>query len=231
MSIYVLVHGSLMGGWCWREVANYLRAEGHEVFTPTLTGAGERAHLLSRDVGFYTYVQDIVGVLECEDLQEVILVGYSGGGLVITGVAEKVPERLSRMVYLDSLELKDGQSYFDIAPPELVAEYKKIAEEKGFGWLLPYLDTTPPRWQPIPLLWCTQSLEIKNPAAVKIPRGYIHCTVRSHDGSALALGMAMYDRAAEEAKANGWWYREIEAHHGVVFTHPKELSDLLLELA
>ncbi|MFC1947947.1 alpha/beta fold hydrolase [Chloroflexota bacterium] len=230
MSIYVLVHASLMGGWCWREVANYLRAEGHEVFTPTLTGLGERAHLLNRDVGLYTHVQDIVGVLECEDLQEVILVGYSYAGMVITGVAEKVPERLSRMVYLDALVLKDGQSFFDIAPPELTTQYKKIAEEKGDGWLLPYIETTPPRFQPQPLLTATQALEIKNPAAVNIPRAYIHCTIRPPD-SPLALGMTLYDRIAEEAKANGWWYRDIEADHGVVFTHPREVTDLLLELA
>ena len=230
MSVYVLVHGGQMGGWCWREIANHLRAEGHEVFTPTLTGAGERAHLLNRDVGLYTYVQDIVGVLECEDLQEAILVGYSGGGVVITGVAENVPERLSRMVYLDSWVLKDGQSFFDIAGAEITTAYKKIAEEKGDGWLLPYMETTPPRWHPIPLLWCTQPLEIKNPAAVNIPRGYIHCTVRNPDDSPFALSMTILDRTAEEAKANGWWYRDIEATHGVAFTHPKELSDLLLEL-
>lgn len=231
MSIYVLVHASLMGGWCWREIANNLRAEGHEVFTPTLTGYGERAHLLSRDVGIYTHVQDIVGVLECEDLQEVILVGYSAGGMVITGVAEKVPERLSRMVYLDAFIVKDGQTGFDRLGPEITAAYQKIAEEKGFGWLLPYLDTTPPRWQPAPLLTCTQPLEINNPAAAKIPRAYIHCTVRNPGDSPLALSMTILDRQAEEAKENGWWYREIEADHGVVFTHPRELTDLLLELA
>lgn len=229
MSVYVLVHGGNMGGWCWREVANYLRSEGHEVFTPTLTGFGERAHLVNRDVGLYTHVQDIVGVLECEDLQEVILVGYSYAGMVISGVAEGVPERLSHLVYLDAYIPKDGQSVIDIVGPEITSYHMDLVQEKGDGWLIP-VDLPPPKFQPQPWLTCTQALEIKNPAAVKITRAFIHPTIRPVD-KPLTAHMPPLDRAAEEAKANGWWYREIEAHHGVVFTHPKELSELLLELA
>ena len=96
MATFVLVHGAWLGGWCWQRVAPHLRRAGHEVYTPTLTGLGERAHLLSRDVGLDTHVQDIVGVLECEDLLEVILVGHSFGGMVVSGVAERVPDRLGR---------------------------------------------------------------------------------------------------------------------------------------
>jgi pimeloyl-ACP methyl ester carboxylesterase len=84
MATFVLVHGAWLGGWCWQRVAPHLRRSGHEVYTPTLTGLGERAHLLSRDVGLDTHVQDIVGVLECEDLLEVVLVGHSFGGMVVS---------------------------------------------------------------------------------------------------------------------------------------------------
>jgi pimeloyl-ACP methyl ester carboxylesterase len=102
MATFVLVHGSWLGGWCWQRVTPHLRAAGHEVFTPTLTGLGERAHLLTRDVGLDTHVHDIVNVLEFEELREVILVGHSYGGMVVAGVAECVPHRLARAVYLDA---------------------------------------------------------------------------------------------------------------------------------
>jgi pimeloyl-ACP methyl ester carboxylesterase len=228
MSVYVLVHGGFMGGWVWRQVANYLRAAGHEVFTPTLTGLGERSHLANPEISLDTHIQDIVGVIECEELQQVILVGYSYGGAVVTGVAEKVPERLSRLVYLDAFAPKDGQSLFDIQGPEVARMQTNLANEKGDGWRIP-LVVNPPRWQPHPLKTGTQPLEVKNPAAARIPRAYIHGTVRRKD-SPLAAFMPALDRAAEEASNNGWWYRDISADHGVALSAPKELADLLLEL-
>ncbi len=95
MTTYVLVHGAWHGGWCWKRVAPLLRAAGHEVYAPTLTGLGERAHLLSPEVGLDTHVQDIVNVLTYEDLQDVVLVGHSYGGMVVAGVAERAAERLA----------------------------------------------------------------------------------------------------------------------------------------
>lgn len=230
MSIYVLVHGGFMGGWVWREVANYLRAAGHEVFTPTLTGLGERAHLANPETDLNTNIQDIVGVVECEDLSQVILVGYSHGGMVITGVAERVPDRISRLVYLDALVPKDGQSLFDVCGPELAKQFFDLAREHGDGWHVPVLPPNPPKWQPQPIKTVTQPLKVKNPAAIVIPRAYIHCTIRPKEHP-LALAWPALDNAAEEARQHGWWYREISADHGVVFTMPKELAELLLELA
>ena len=92
MTTYLLIHGAWHGGWCWKHVARLLRTAGHEVFTPTLTGLGERAHLLNPDVGLDTHVQDVLGVLEYEDVRDVVLVGHSYGGMVIAGVAEKAAE-------------------------------------------------------------------------------------------------------------------------------------------
>jgi pimeloyl-ACP methyl ester carboxylesterase len=102
MVIIVLVHGSCHGGWCWKKVTPLLSKDSYEVYTPTLTGLGERSHLISRDIGLDTHVLDIIQVLEYENLNEVMLVGHSYGGLVIGGVAEKVPERIRRLVYLDA---------------------------------------------------------------------------------------------------------------------------------
>ena len=110
MANFVLVHGAWHGGWCWVRVAERLRRDGHFVVTPTLTGLGERAHLLNRDINLDTHITDIVAVLEAEELQDVVLCGHSYGGCVITGVADRVAERLRAVVYLDAFIPEDGQS-------------------------------------------------------------------------------------------------------------------------
>src|SRR5262249_25490134 len=103
MAAFVLVHGASHGGWCWKKIAPPLRAPGQEVYAATLTGLGGRAHLLSREVGLDTHIEDIINVLVYEELSTVVLVGHSYGGMVITGVAERMPERVRHLVYLDAL--------------------------------------------------------------------------------------------------------------------------------
>src|SRR6266511_3487775 len=98
MAVFVLVHGGFHGGWCWRRVAPHLRAAGHEVYTPTLTGLGERAHLATPETGLDTHIRDVLGVLAFEDLRDVVLVGHSMAGMVVTGVAERAPDRLAHLV-------------------------------------------------------------------------------------------------------------------------------------
>src|ERR687889_2155513 len=110
MTTFVLVHGSCHGGWCWKKVTPLLRKYGHDVYFPTLTGLGERDHLLSKDIDLYTHIHDITQVLEYEDLNEVILVGHSYGGLVIGGVAEVIPERIKHLVYLNAYIPQDNKS-------------------------------------------------------------------------------------------------------------------------
>ena len=114
MATFVLVHGSCHGGWCWKKVTPLLRKYGHNVYTPTLTGLGERSHLVSRNIGLDTHILDIIQVLEYEDLSEVTLVDHSYGGLVIVGVAEVIPERIKHLVYLDAYIPQDNKSAFDI---------------------------------------------------------------------------------------------------------------------
>src|SRR4030088_1762028 len=110
MANFVLVPGFWLGGWAWQRVAKPLRAAGHEVYPVTLTGLGERVHLASPQVDLDTHICDVVNVIEYEDLHEVVLVGHSGGGSVVTGVSDRIPERLSQLVYLDSGPLPDGMS-------------------------------------------------------------------------------------------------------------------------
>ena len=121
MATFVLVHGAWHGGWCWIKVAEPLRTQGHRVFAPTLTGLGERAHLVSPDINLDTHIQDIVGVLESEELMDVILVGHSYAGMVITGVAERVTDRLSALVYVDAFVPENGQSMLSINPERVIS--------------------------------------------------------------------------------------------------------------
>src|SRR5579859_6610796 len=113
MAIFVLVHGGFHGGWCYARVAAELRAEGHDVYTPTLSGLGERAHLANHLINLSTHIQDIVAVIDTNDLQDVILCGHSYGGVVITGVAGLIGERIRTLFYLDAAVPEDGQSLFD----------------------------------------------------------------------------------------------------------------------
>src|SRR5262245_7237499 len=110
MATYVLVHGGGHGGWCYQPVARLPAAEGHTVYAPTLTGVGERAHLLSAAVDLDMHIGDVVAVLHYEDLRDVVLVGHSYGGMVITGVADRVPDRIGDLVYLDAATPKNGES-------------------------------------------------------------------------------------------------------------------------
>ena len=117
MAAFLLVPGAWLGGWCWRDVAPNLQAGGHTVIAATLTGLGERAHLLRPDIGLDTHVADIMGLLHYQDLNDVTLVGHSYGGTVITAVAEQVPDRIRRLVYLDAAVPRDGESNNDVIGP------------------------------------------------------------------------------------------------------------------
>ncbi|MDO3704206.1 alpha/beta fold hydrolase [Micromonospora sp. C28SCA-DRY-2] len=140
MATFVLVPGFWLGGWAWREVAATLRGQGHEVYPVTLTGVAERAHLAGPEVGLETHTTDIVRLIEVEDLRDVLLVGHSGGGLPVTQAADRIPDRIARVVYVESGPMPDGMSQFDSNPPE---EQERLRAQIGDGHLLP-----PPAWDP-----------------------------------------------------------------------------------
>jgi len=136
MSQYVLVHGAWLGGWCWGRVAARLRAAGHDVFAPSLTGLGDRSHLLNAEVNLSTHIDDICNIIAWENLEDVVLCGHSYGGFVITGVADKLMNRISALHYLDALIPEDGQSMYDTIP----VEYRDMfdaGEEEGDGFSVP----------------------------------------------------------------------------------------------
>ena len=134
MATFVLVHGAWHGSWCWKRVRQALQDAGHDVFTPTLTGVGERSHLLSLHVNLETHIDDVVNLIRWEDLSDVVLCGHSYGGCVISGVADRVPDRIRALVYLDAFVLRDGQSLHDTLPPaqrDLQLERRKQPGKAG----------------------------------------------------------------------------------------------------
>ncbi len=137
MATFVLVHGAWHGGWCWKRVRPLLEAKGHDVFTPTLTGVGERSHLLTRETRLETHITDIVNVIRWEELSDVVLCGHSYGGMVISGVADRVPAQIRSLVYLDAFVPADGQSTLDFMPPERVQMFLDTARAQGDGWRMP----------------------------------------------------------------------------------------------
>jgi pimeloyl-ACP methyl ester carboxylesterase len=138
VATFVLVPGAWLGGWAWQEVARDLRGRGHEVYPVTLTGLGERIHLARPDVDLETHISDVVNVLAYEDLHDVVLAGHSYAGVVVTGVADRVPERLAQLVYVDSAPLEDGQALLDLFGPEAGADLERTVATHGDGWRLPF---------------------------------------------------------------------------------------------
>jgi pimeloyl-ACP methyl ester carboxylesterase len=240
---FVLVHPAWHGGWCWKKVIPFLRTRGHDVYTPTLTGLGERAHLAHPEVGLETHIQDVVNVRKYEDLSGVILVGHSSGGMVVTGVADRVPDQVAQVVYLDAFVPDDGQSMMDVIPANRRQGIEARVQAEGKGWLLPSLAPVPwdqflreawgvtdeadRRWMaarlgPTPFKHFKDSVRRTNAAAEKLPRTYIRC---------LQWPNPMYDRYAETARRTaGWRYRELATSHEAFVTMPRELADLLLEI-
>lgn len=243
MATFVLVHPAWFGGWCWKKVTPLLEARGHKVYTPTLTGLGERAHLLHRAVGLETHVEDVVAVLNYEDLSQVILVGNSSSGVVITGVADRVPERLAQVVYLDAFVPEDGESVLDTVPPERRGGLEALAASEGEGWLVPRLapepweriladnwrvtDEADQRWAlarlvATPLAHFTQPVRRRNPLAAALPHRFIRCH----------WPQPIFDHFAEKARRRaGWITHELAASHLPFITHAHELTALLLEIA
>src|SRR5215213_3048481 len=136
MATFVVAHGAWSAGWAWKKMRPLVRDAGHDFWTPTYTGLGERAHLAHADIDLETHIQDIIAVLETEDLTDVILIGHSYGGMVATGVADGARDRIKHIVYVDAFAPKDGQSAFDLQQPEQVAQRREAARKDGDGWRL-----------------------------------------------------------------------------------------------
>jgi pimeloyl-ACP methyl ester carboxylesterase len=154
MASIVLAHGAWSAGWAWKKMRPLIRAAGHEFFSPTYTGLGERAHLARPDIDLATHIQDVLAVLEFEDLSDVTLLGHSYGGMVATGAADKAADRIARVVYIDAFAPKDGQSLFGLVGPKAEANMRAGAAKDGDGWKLP-INPMPPDTAPEDVAWAS----------------------------------------------------------------------------
>ena len=154
MSTFLICHGAWSAGWAWKKVRPLLRAAGHEVFTPTYTGLGERAHQVSPSVNLETHIADVLAVIDFEHLSDIVLVGHSYGGMVATGVADRARDRIARLVYLDAFVPGHGQSLFDLLPAAERERRQGGSNANGDGWLLPP-NPPPPDTSPEDVAWIT----------------------------------------------------------------------------
>jgi pimeloyl-ACP methyl ester carboxylesterase len=227
MATYVLVHGGWDGGWSWKAVAQELQAAGHEVYRPTLTGSGERAHLASPEIGLETHILDVVNVLCYEDLCDVLLVGISYGGMIITGAAERVPERIAHLIYLDAFVPQDGESVLDLLGPEIAAPFEQAAQAYGDGWRIPHDPPDADRRTDVLLHPAQEPLAVNNPEAARIRHTYVLFTGKAADDFMMPVTAKIAARVRQEG---GWTYLERPFEHWPVLDRPRAVAALLLEL-
>ena len=227
MATFVLVHGGWAGSVVWRELAPRLRNAGHEVYAPTLTGIGASKHLLSREIDLDTHIQDVIGVIEDEDLSEIVLVGHSYGGMVISGVADRVPEKVASLVYLDAFVPENGQSLFSILPPG-----RPFTIVPGEDWLI--APRTPAEfglkrpevialWEgksgPQPHATFTQPVQLTGGIGRVKQKMYI-----------LATEPARFTRFYDKVKNDpGWTVHTLPCTHFIQLEMPDELTAILLK--
>lgn len=228
---FVLVHGAWHGGWCWIKVTRLLTDAAHTVYTPTLTGLGDRAHLATPAVDLETHIRDLVAVLETEELRNVVLVGHSYGGMVVSGAAARVPNRIERLVYLDAFVPEAGRSLLSYVSPERVEAFRTAAATEGEGWRIPAL---PPQWfgvtsardtewllrhlVPQPLKTMEQPLPAAAPAT--IARTYVYCT---------SPATGTFDQFAERLRnERAWRFHDVKTGHDAMVTAPGEIAKILM---
>ena len=229
---FVLVHGAWYGGWCWDAVAQALRAQGHSVSTPTLPGLGEQAHLLSKDITLSTFITSIVNHIYYENLSEVVLVGSGFAGVVISGVADRIPQLLKNLVYVDAMVLESGQSVFEAQPaavtrkrleqvkrlgkgiaiPAPAASTYGVADPKTLAWLSE-------RLTPQPVGTYQEKLVLKHPLGNGVPRIYVDCIVSPFE--------PLVEVKKKLRQQTGWEFVELGTHHDPMITEPQLLAEFL----
>lgn len=233
MRTFILLHGAWHGGWCWDRVVPLLQDAGHQVHAPTLTGLSERAHLLSPLVGLDTHVEDVVRIIDTFGLSDVVLVGHSYAGQIITSVADRRPGLIARRVYLDAFVSEGGEAARDLLPETVEQHWAESARTSGFGWLVPVrqlsvlgvteqadVDWLTPRLTPHPWKTYTDRPQLTG-AVAAVPAAFIECV----------SWMRVFREQAERGRRLGWPVHELDTGHEAMVTAPKALADLLLELA
>ena len=237
MATFVIAHGAWSAGWGWKKMRPLMRAAGHELFTPSYTGIGERSHLAQPDIDLDTHITDVLNLLHYEDLNEVVLLGHSYGGMVATGVADRTVDqsshRISQVIYLDAFVPRHGQSVLSLFPEAVRARTLEAVRTQGQGWRVPAnplpgdtdpqdIDWAAPKRVMQPVKTFEQPLTLTG-AVDRLPRTYIYCT-RSGPGD-------VFRQFADRAKSEpGWKYLELDASHNPHITVPEVLMRVLQSL-
>jgi pimeloyl-ACP methyl ester carboxylesterase len=228
---YVLVHGAWHGSWCWARVRAALSDAGHSVFTPTLTGVGERSHLLAPHINLSTHISDVANLIKWEALSNVILCGHSYAGGVISGVADRIPKQIGALVYLDAFVLGNGESTHDVLPAEAAQMQISLANEQGAGWKVPPIpavafnvNEADREWvdrqcTAHPLACFTEKLVLSGAGAAIADVTYVEATDYPE---------SVFAGSRERARSHGWKLAEIFGGHDVMLDKPQELVSRLL---
>ena len=232
MADFVLVHGAWQGAWCWRKVLPSLWQIGHRAFTVSLTGVGERAHQLSPSVRLETQIADVQAVVECEELERAVLVGHSYGGLLITAVADRIPERVAHLVYLDAIVPQNGESWSSIHDEETRAGRREGIARTG---AMPPLDASAfgltgadaswvnRRQRPHPGSLYEEVLRFDESRVARIPRTFVDCI-------SPALHSVARSRKRVRSEA-GWRVVTLATGHDAMISAPEELLAILETVA
>ena len=217
--VYVIVHGAWGGGWAFKKVDSLLTETGSIVYRPTLTGQGERVHLASPNVGLDTHINDVVNTILYEELTNVILVGHSYGGMVVTGVADSIPERIFKLIYIDAIVPEDNESVMSIFDER----YDRFEVVNG-SIIPPWVSegTSPPKDVPHPMKTWKDSISLKNQERLKISTTYILTVDEGADPK-----LDDFASQAERAKKKGWSMLQLEAGHNAQWSAPDQFVKML----
>jgi pimeloyl-ACP methyl ester carboxylesterase len=220
---FVLVHGATAGGWEWKRTGEFLTSDGHTVYRATLTGLGERMHLNSTEVDLQTHINDVVNLILFEDLHNVVLTGHSYGGMVVTGVIDRIPERIRHVVYLDAAVPNDGQSIWDIFGGQNPTGPRFVDGFMQVPWVKP--DDKPPHSVKQSIKCFNQPVSYKNPAALALPVTYVAFVPKDKS----AEERAQTDKSWQHAVARGWTIRTFPGGHVAQQEDPRGVATLIAE--
>jgi pimeloyl-ACP methyl ester carboxylesterase len=234
MSTFVLVHGAWHGSWCWQRVRTGLQRLGHEVFTPTLTGVGERSHLLDPKVNLETHVQDVLNLIRWEELDDVVLCGHSYAGCVVSAVVDRIPQRIAHLVYLDAFVPETGKSLHDCLPEEQRALQLDLCRQVGDGWKVPPIPAAVFNVNAADRAWVDRQCTMQSLATFQQP------VLRT--GEPLAAGQVTYVLATgwegspfgqfhALAQQAGWGSITLDGGHDLMLDKPAEVQQILLAAA
>jgi len=234
MTTYLLVHGAWHGGWCWDRVRPILEAAGHDVLTPSLAGLGEHSHLIVPDIGLGTHVRDIEDLVRSRDLRDFVLCGHSYGGMVVTALADRMPDRIRALVYVDAFLPEEGENVVGLTPADRRRRLYTSARALGDGWRVPPIPAEAFGLDPDDCGWvnarCTPQPLATLEEPVRLAGGLARLRDVTYVAAEAPHDMAIFGPFRDRARARGWAVRGVTCGHEIMLDRPRELAQILLDL-